>query len=282
MKTAIILGTFDGLHAGHREVIKNAEGFYGIAVTFDIPPKSVYSQKTQLLILPQEREIRLKQLGIKQVVMQKFEQVKNISAEDYLENLKNEYNPSRIVCGFNYRFGHNALGDTDLLKNFCLKNGIEFICVPPVKSDGITVSSTYIRNLISEGKMRQASAMMYGGFAFETEVIHGDARGRELGFPTANQKYPTQLVCAKFGVYISEATICGKRYKAITNLGIRPTYRTNDIGCETYIKDFSGDIYHKKIKIELLDFVREEKRFNSLSELVNAIKNDVILLDGIN
>lgn len=280
MKTAIILGTFDGLHAGHRAVIKNAEGFYGVAVTFDIPPKSVYSDKPQLLILPEEREKRLKQLGIKRVIMQKFEQVKNINAEDYLELLKSEYNPSRIVCGFNYRFGRNAEGDTDLLKKFCTENGIEFICVPPVKNDGITVSSTYIRNLIAEGKIRTASDMMYGGFEFESEVVHGDARGRKLGFPTANQKYPPELVAAKFGVYISEVTIDGKRYKAITNLGIRPTYRTDNIGCETYIKNFSGDIYNKKIKIKLLDFVRAEKRFNSLTELKNAIKTDVTLLDN--
>lgn len=281
MKTAIVLGTFDGLHAGHRAVIEKAVGFFGIAVTFDIPPKSVLTGEPQLLILPEERAKRIKLLGINQVEMQSFNKVKDINANDYLCILKQKYNPSRIVCGFNYRFGYKAEGDTELLFDFCKKNGIEFICVPPVIKDGSVLSSTNIRNLIREGRMAEASSQIYGGFSFTAPVLHGDARGRLLGFPTANQAYPNDLVRLKHGVYISRITVDDKEYKAITNVGIRPTYKTDTVGCETFIKDFSNDIYGKEMKTELLRFVRAEKKFSSAEELKKSILNDVKQLDYI-
>lgn len=279
MKTAIVLGTFDGLHAGHRAVIEKASGFLGIAVTFDIPPKSVLTGEPQLLILPEERARRIKQLGINQVEMQSFNEVKNIEATDYLRILKQKYNPARIVCGFNYRFGRDAQGDVTLIDKFCKDNGIEFICVPPIKKGDAVVSSTRIRRLIREGNMAEAASQIYGGFSFTAPVLHGDARGRQLGFPTANQLYPEDMVKLKHGVYISCVGIDGREYKAITNVGIRPTYQTDTVGCETFIKDFSGDIYGCDMKTQLLHFVREEKKFSSAEELKNSISNDVKLLD---
>ncbi len=279
MKTAIVLGTFDGLHSGHRAVIEKAQDFYSIAVTFNIPPKSFFSGEAQLLMLLADREKRLKQLGINQVEIQNFADVRDIAADDYLKKLKQKYNPQRIVCGFNYKFGKDAAGNTALIAQFCENNGIEFVCVPPVEQGGKTLSSTYIRNLIREGEMQQASSLIYGGFSFTAPVAHGDARGRELGFPTANQEYPKDLVKLKFGVYISRVTIEGKQYDAITNVGIRPTFKTETIGCETYIKDFIGDIYEKPMTTELLRFIREEKKFSSVDELKNAILKDVKLLE---
>lgn len=279
MKTAIVLGTFDGLHAGHRAVIEKANGFYSIAVTFDIPPKGYMSGNPQLLMLPSERERRLKMLGIDRVEIQNFEKVKDIEALEYLELLKEKYNPQRIICGFNYAFGKGAKGNKGLICDFCKKNNIEFICVPPVSNGEKIVSSTYIRQLIRDGEMEEASAQIYGGFSFTAPVIHGDARGRNLGFPTANQEYPQDLVDLKFGVYISRVTIDGKQYDAITNIGHRPTYKTETVGCETFIKGFSNDIYGKQMTTELVRFVREEKKFSSIDELKSAILNDVKLLD---
>ncbi len=279
MKTAIVLGTFDGLHAGHRAVIEKANGFYSIAVTFDIPPKSVQTGEPQLLMSPEDRIERLKKLGIDKVDTQNFHDVKDIDAGVYLEKLKQKYNPQRIVCGFNYRFGKNAAGDTSLIADFCNKNDIEFVCVPAVKQGETILSSTNIRSLLREGKMGEAVSQIYGGFSFTAPVIHGDARGRNWGFPTANQEYPKDFVKIKFGVYISRVTIDGKRYDAITNVGIRPTFKTDTVGCETFIKDFSGDVYGKQMKTELVKFVRGEQKFSSIDELKNAILNDVKLLD---
>lgn len=278
MKTAIVLGTFDGLHAGHRAVIDSARGFHSIAVTFDIPPKSVISGKPELLILPDDRKLRIKSLGIDDVVMQSFDNVKEITAQDYLVHLKREYNPDRIVCGFNYRFGKGAEGNVQKIMEFCKANNIEFICVDPIKKDGVILSATNIRNLVREGKVKEASEQIYGGFSFCALVEHGDARGRLLGFPTANQTYPEELIMPKHGVYISEVMVNKKQYRSITNVGVRPTYRTDAVGCETFIKDFSGDIYGKNIRLKLLNFVRPEQKFSSQEELKKAILNDISLL----
>ncbi len=278
MKTAIALGTFDGLHKAHRAVLAETKGFFSVAVTFDIPPKAAFAQNAQLLILPNDRAQRLNDLGINRVVMQNFNDVKDISANDYLEMLKSSYNPARIVCGFNYRFGKGALGNTNLLSDFCKRNGIELVVVPPIKENGEIISSTNIRNLISNGEIGKASSLIYGGFKFVSPVLHGDARGRKLGFPTANQNYPEMLIKPKLGVYISKVTIDKKQYDAITNIGFRPTFKTETVGCETYIKDFSGDIYGKEICTELIRFVRSEQKFPSLNELKNAIENDIMLL----
>lgn len=279
MKTAIVLGTFDGLHAGHRAVIEKAAGFFSVAVTFDIPPKSALNFEPQLLMSSKERTKRIKELGIDRVEMQNFNDVKNIEAIDYLEILKKKYSPDRIVCGFNYKFGKNAIGNTDLLDVFCKEHKIELIVVPPVQQNGTVLSSTNIRRLIQNGNIKEASSQIYGGFSFTAEVVHGDARGRELGFPTANQVYPTDMVRVKFGVYISRVTVDDKQYKAITNIGIRPTFKTDIIGCETFIKDFSEEIYGKEMKTELLEFVREEQKFSSIDALKKAILKDVELLN---
>lgn len=279
MKTAIALGTFDGLHEGHRAVLEKILPFYSIAVTFKLPPKAVITGKPQLLILPQERKKRLCDFGINQVVMQDFDDVRNIDALDYLKNLRDKYHPSLIACGFNYRFGKNALGDSGLLQKFCNDNNIEFCCVPPQCDGDKVISSTVIRDYIKNGNVKKASSLLYGGFGFMSTVLHGDARGRTIGFPTANQAYPELLVKPKFGVYISKVTVDGNEYKAITNIGLRPTFKTEKIGCETYIKGLSKDLYGKEVKIELLDFVREEKKFDSVEQLETAIKKDVNLLD---
>ena len=278
MKTAIVLGTFDGLHAGHRAVIEKAMGFYSVAVTFDIPPKSHFTFEPQLLMQTASRIERLKTLGIDRVDVQRFADVKNIAALDYLFELKQKYNPHRIVCGFNYRFGKDASGDIALISEFCAENNIEFICVEPIKEDKTVLSSTLLRGFLREGKVDKAATKIFGGFSFTAPVIHGDARGRTLGFPTANQEYPKEMVIPKFGVYISRVMIDGKKYDAITNVGMRPTYKTDTIGCETYIKDFSSVFYGKEITTELLRFVREEKKFSSAEELKNAILNDVKLI----
>ncbi len=278
MKTAIALGTFDGLHLGHRAVIEKTLPYESVAVTFTLPPKSVISGKYELLILPHERERRLKQLGVKHIVMQNFCDVQEIEAAEYLEKLKSEYNPSLIACGYNYRFGKNAKGDVNLLAKFCKNNNIEFSCVEKQTSDGDELSSTSIREMIKMGEIARASDKIYGGFSFTADVSHGQKRGRTIGFPTANQIYPDMLVKPKFGVYLTKVTVGGKEYRAITNIGTRPTFETETIGCESYIKNFSGEIYGKQMNTELLEFIREEKKFNNIKELQQAIKNDVALL----
>ncbi len=274
MSNAVVLGTFDGLHKGHQSVIAAGTGFERIAVTFEVPPKAVMSDGGNLLMTPDARYKALSQLGVKEVVPLNFSDVRQMSAEDFLDMIYDRFSPKLISCGFNYRFGAGAKGDTKLLQKYCSAHGIVFRCSPPVTENGVTVSSSMIRDMIKNGESA-AFKMVYGGFSITAPVIGGDRRGRTIGFPTANQQYPKELVCPRAGVYAVKVLFDGKVFDGISNIGHRPTYRTDGVFCETYIKDFSGDIYGKNITLKPIKFIREERKFSTLSELKAAISADV-------
>ena len=274
MPTAIVLGTFDGLHKGHRAVIEAAQGFYTVAVTFDIPPKFFLGREYELLMTPEDKYKGLKELGVDEIYTLDFKEVSGVSPEDFFEDIRKKFSPSLIVCGFNYRFGKGAAGDTKLLAKLCKKDGTKLKVVNSVGGD-CPVSSSAIREMISAGDVAAANGQIYGGFGFTSTVLHGDARGRSLGFPTVNQVFPKNLAVPKFGVYESRAIIDRKVYKSITNLGIRPTYKTDFIGCETFIDGFSGDIYGKPVTLKLIKFIRPEKKFSNTKELLTAVKSDI-------
>ena len=132
------------------------------------------------------------------------------------------------------------------MADFCQNNGIELRCVPPVKQDGEVISSTLIRNCLRNGEIKRANGLLFEPFGFSAEVRHGEQRGRTIGFPTINQEYPKELVQVKNGVYKTKILFDGREYDGITDIGHRPTYPINDIMSETFIKDFSGDLYGKK------------------------------------
>lgn len=277
METAIVLGTFDGLHKGHRAVISKAEGFYTVAVTFDTPPKAFFTGTSELLMTPSDKIKGLKALGVSEVLTLDFSRVFDISYEDFFFMLKDKYSPSLIACGFNYRFGRGAAGDINSLSALCKKNGIEFKCAESVGGE-TPVSSSALRRMIAEGDIKVANEQIFGGFGFTSPVLHGDARGRSLGFPTINQKFPERIVKPKFGVYKSRVIINEKEYESITNIGIRPTFETDFVGCETFIKDFNADIYDVNVTLKLVDFIRKEEKFSTVEALRAAVMNDIRLI----
>ena len=195
--------------------------------------------------------------------------------EEFLQFLKEKFAPDLISCGFNYHYGKNAAGNTEMLSNFCFKQGIEFKCYNPVCEGGEPVSSTRIRKFLKNGEIEAANALLTFPFSFTAEVISGDRRGRTIGFPTINQKYPSELIPLKFGVYKSKIIIDGAEYEGITNIGIRPTWKTDYIISETYIIGFSGDLYGKRITTMPARFVRGEVKFSSVEELKKQIENDI-------
>lgn len=274
-KTAIALGTFDGVHIGHRAVLDLPCSYKRVAVTFTLPPKAMLSGSNGLITTVEEKIRILKSIGIDEICLLEFSDVRDMKALEFLNFLKEKYSPSLISCGFNYRFGKNGEGNTDFLQNYCKENGIEFRCAECVYKNGNPVSSTYIRNMLSLGKISEANELLSQPFSFETEVISGDKRGRTIGFPTVNQKYPEELVKIKFGVYKTCVLVEEKEYIGITNIGIRPTYESDFVISETYILDFSGDLYGKKLKIIPLEFLREEKKFSSLKALKKQIDEDL-------
>lgn len=280
LKTAIALGTFDGVHIGHRAVIKSAASYENsIVVAFKEPPKIYFGCKGIILTDTQRKTELIKNLGIKKTEYLEFEKLKSISAESFLEMLNEKYKPSVICCGDNYTFGKDAAGNTELLYDFCLSKGIRLNVCPAVRYGGHTVSSTFIRELLKEGKVKEANRLLESDFSFCARVIHGDERGRTIGFPTANQLYPEFCATVKYGVYRTKALIDGKFYDCMSNIGIRPTYMSEKVLCESFVLNYNGNLYGKNIRIFLKDFIREEKRFSSLEELKSTISADCRRVD---
>jgi len=270
---AVALGTFDGLHLGHKAVLNSIlkNGITPIALTFDFPPK--FTSRHNLLMNPKDKINALLSLGITAEVMD-FEKVKDTSPADFLSFIQKEFSPKIIATGYNFRFGKGASGTTEHIAEFCKLNGIEYISTKAVEVNGEAVSSTRIRNFISNGKIKSANQMLGEKFFFSGEIVHGDERGRTIGFPTLNITYPLELVTPKFGVYASLTQVDGKIYKSVTDIGIRPTFKTDYVISETNIIDFKGDIYGKTARIYLVDFIRGEVKFSDINELKSAISLD--------
>lgn len=271
-KFAIALGMFDGVHTGHKAVLTGAVNspYKSVAVTF----KSIPFKKGGSIMSAYDKKEKLLAFGIDEVLFLDFAEVCDLSPEEFLNFLRDKYNVAKICCGFNYRFGKKAAGDTTFLAEWCGKNEIEFFECPEVISEGKTVSSTYIKNLIAEGEIEKANHLLEDNFSFTAEVIKGDQRGRTWGLPTINQLYPESLVTPKRGVYQTVVEIRGKRYDGVTNIGLRPTFITDYISAETYILDYGDDCYGESVKTELYSFLREEKKFSSVEELIAAIKQN--------
>ena len=246
-----------------------------IAVTFVKSPKSVISGVCEAILTFEDKCRLLKKAGIDEIYPLEFQKVRDIPADEFLNLLYKKYNPAVVSCGFNYSFGKNGEGNTKLLSDFCRDKGIELKCVAPVTVDGETVSSTIIRNYLKNGETERANALLFEPFSFTAPVKKGDQRGRTIGFPTINQQYPKELVKIKFGVYKASVIADGKEYLGIANIGVRPTYPSDYVISETFIKNFSGDLYGKNVKIIPLKFLRDEKKFSSLDALKKQIAQDL-------
>jgi len=278
-KKCICLGSFDGLHKGHQKVLENGKsgGYETTLITFDIHPAEFFTNRTRFKLLQNEitdEKLAEKNIGIARLEMK---EICELSPEEFFEKILLErFSPDKISCGYNYTFGTDKKGETDLLEELCEKHGIALSVAAPVKYDGEVISSTRIRKKIADGDVKSASELLGYNFCYRAEVIHGDKRGSTtLNTPTANQIYPEELIVPKFGVYKSGVVVDGKKYRGITNIGLRPTIGTNKFLSETHIIDFSEDIYGKKIEISLEDFIRPERQFSSLDELKKQIKNDI-------
>ncbi|MBQ3004750.1 MAG: riboflavin biosynthesis protein RibF [Clostridia bacterium] len=278
-KKCICLGSFDGLHRGHMKVLENGKGseYETVLVTFDVHPADFFSNKAHFKLL--QKQIVDEKLKEKNIIVSRLpsDRVYELTAEDFFEKvLLKSFSPDKISCGYNYTFGKDKKGDVDLLRNLCEKSGIILSVAEPIECDGEVISSTRIRKKIADGEIDVANELLGYKFCYRAEVIHGDKRGSTtLQTPTANQIYPDELIVPKFGVYKSSVIYDGKEYKAITNIGLRPTIGTNIFLSETHIIDFSKDIYGEVIEVNLEKFIRPERQFDSLNDLKNQIKNDI-------
>lgn len=277
---ALALGNFDGLHLGHKSVIElavnNPFGCESAVVYFVPHPREVITGKAVELILNENwRNTILREMGVERQIKIDFNAVRDMEPEKFFQRLISEIPVKMICCGYNFRFGSGGSGDAALLEKLCRSHGIQFSSSDAVEVHGVPVSSSVIRSFIREGEIKKAESMLGRRMIYDLVVEDGDHRGRTIGFPTINQELPDELVRPRFGVYASAVLVNGKWMPAITNIGIRPTYRVEKPLFETFIMGFDGNLYGQSIKLRLVEFIRGETKFSSLDELKSAIENDL-------
>lgn len=283
-KSAVTLGKFEGIHRGHKELItkivkKKNEGFNAVVFTFEKPVGAfLRGAEYKVLLTKEERREQFKKLNPDYVVECPMnENILHIEAERFIEDiLVKKLNIKYIVVGTDFRFGYKAKGDYKLLKEFAKKYDYEVEVVEKVLYLGEEISSTRIRKCIEDGDMVSANKMLGFNYPITEQVIHGRKLGRELGMPTANVHPPKEKLLPPFGVYVSMVEIEGKKYGGITNIGCKPTV-TEDKVClsETFIFDYSGDLYGKYLSFELLTYERAEQKFSSIEELKTKMHKDI-------
>ena len=278
---AAALGSFDGLHLGHRQVIGNtisAPGLRPAVITFQQNPSVSLQKKPVPLLTTNEQKLALlEEMGVEVVYLLPFDRIRDMEPEDFVEALYRVCRIRALSCGFNFRFGKNGRGDAGLLKELCREKGIELSVTPPVSVAGETVSSTRIRACLEQGDVQQAGQLLGRPFGYDFEVTHGRQLGRTWGTPTINQPFPQGYVLPRFGVYASLVEVEGQKYYGDTNIGVKPTVGSDCALSETWIPEFSGDLYGKKVPVELLDFIRPERKFDSLDQLKNEILENGVL-----
>lgn len=277
--TAAALGFFDGVHTGHRKIAEKIlnSGFTPVVYTFDTHPKTVLGAENELIYTNERKKEAFLSLGIKEVVFEKTTaDFLKMPPEDFVKTvLVEKLGCKYIAVGEDYTFGNGGLGNALYLKAECVKYGIAAEIVPFVKHNGRKISSSYIKTLIHSGDMDLARSFTVLPYEISGTVVTGRHDGTKLGFPTANVVPPKNLVLPPNGVYFTNTYVDDKTYPSITNLGLAPTCGENEKMCETYLLNFNGDLYGKRIKTEFLHFCRSEKKFDGTDALKIQIKNDI-------
>lgn len=281
--TVVALGFFDGVHLGHRKVIQTCvdntdNKRKSVVFTFRESPHNAMSDTKKLLLTTNECKARLiESMGVDELMCVDFDSVKEMSSEEFVRDvLLKKLNAKCVVTGFNYRFSKGGVADADELKRLCDKYGITAIKCDPVLYKGESVSSTRIRQCISDGEIDDANNMLGYSFSVDNIVTSGNHIGTKIDSPTINQRIHDDIVVPLFGVYATKVTIDDKSYFGATNIGVHPTVGECKLVCETHLLDFdNSDLYGKRVVTELVHFIRKEKKFDSIDILRQQIEKDV-------
>jgi riboflavin kinase/FMN adenylyltransferase len=279
----VTVGSYDGVHIGHQRLLARMRqtarqlNCAAVVVTFHPRPQAVLSphKSTLDLITPDEKAELLAQLGMDLTVMLRFgHQMAHIPARQFVADLVAHLHMHEMWIGMGFSLGRNREGDVPTLRRLGEEMGFVVRVVDPVICDGAMVSSTRIRHLLMDGRIRQVTPLLGRYASLSGEVVHGAERGRRIGFPTANIAVPPQLVLPPNGVYACFACVGGQRRPAVTNIGIRPTFTDPERTVEAHVLDFSGDLYGQRLRLELVEFLRPETRFDTIAGLVAQISAD--------
>ena len=284
--TVITLGTFDGIHLGHRKIletlVKKSAALNGrnLLVTFDPHPRSVIvkDRKVRLLSTVDEKIPILESIGVHNLLVVNFteEFSQKTSYEFVKEYFVDAIGVNEIIIGYDHHFGKGRDGNVDSLRKMGEDFGFKVSSVDAVSVDNITVSSTKIRNALSEGNIQLANKMLGRRYSFSGVVVKGDKRGRDLGFPTANiEDFGDDKFLPAIGIYLVDICIDRKNYYGLMSIGRRPTfYESGDVTTEVYVMDFSKEIYGQYVTVNIIERIRDEEKFSSVDELIAQMKKD--------
>ena len=279
--SVLVLGYFDGLHRGHKALFDKAreiaerQDLLLTVLTFNESPRLALSRFTPDLLLnltfPEKRYEKFAEYGVNQLYLIDFTSAfSKVSSDSFLENYIKQLRAKTIVVGFDYKFGHDRKDVSYLAQQF---DG-EVVVVPEVQDKGEKIGSTRIRQLIFDGNIKEVNRLL--GYEFSTRgiVVHGDARGRTIGFPTANLAPIDRVYLPGDGVYVSDVIVNGKTYRAMTSIGKNMTFDGTELRLEANIFDFKEDIYGETIEIIWLDKIRDMIKFSGADELVRQLNSD--------
>ncbi|MBX2903456.1 MAG: bifunctional riboflavin kinase/FAD synthetase [Chitinophagales bacterium] len=291
--SVITIGTFDGVHKGHQQLIKRINQLAAqsngesIIITFHPHPRLVINpndDSLQLLNTAEEKIELLRHYGVNNVVMVPFSRsFSEQTAEDYIEYfLVKHFHPTYIVTGYDHKFGKNRSGDINLLLQMRHRFHYEVEEIKKETLDAITISSTKIRNALQEGNIKTANELLGHNYTLEGLVVKGLQNGRKIGYPTANLSIAdNHKLIPRKGIYAVKVHYNNTQFGGMLNIGFNPTFGGTKLSVEVNILNFDKEIYGEKIKLELLEYVRDEKKFENAQQLISAIDNDKVNIEKI-
>jgi len=281
----ITIGTFDGVHIGHRKIIKriveSAENsaLESAVLTFFPHPRMVLQKEVgiELINTIEERKQILENTGIDHLIVHPFTRAfSRLTAQEYIEEvLVKKLQAKKVIIGYDHRFGRNRNADIEDLKKYGEKYGFEVEEISKQDVDEVAVSSTKIRKALQEGDVEKANTYLGSNFLLTGTIVKGKGLGKDLGFPTANLKIEeTYKLIPKTGVYVVKSLIDDQEFFGMMNIGYNPTVGGSEKTIETYFFNLDKNLYGKKLQIEMLKRIREEKKFSRVEELIKAMKED--------
>jgi len=283
--SALALGTFDGVHIAHKEVIESVvnvakkAGLLSVVYTFSNHPKEMNDsvETPKKLITPEKKIEIIKNLGVDVLIIVPFDERQlNIEAETFLQSIiVDKINAKHIIVGYDFRFGQNAKGCVNMLSDHQEIYDYTLDIIKPIRHDGVIVSSTIIRNYLLNGQVEEANTLLGRKYDLKGKIIKGKQVGKTLGFPTINLETTYDMSILKPGVYITETLLDDKIYPSVTNVGFNPTFNQQNFNVETFILDFDQDLYDETVHILFTRFIRPEIKFDSLEDLIKRIDEDV-------
>lgn len=282
--SVVTIGVFDGIHLGHKIIIKKMieeAKRYGLVshVLSIIYPFDYYKENFPgLIITPNERLGKFEELGVGYITFLDLVEIKDMQPEEFVKKILVEHAQAiKVIIGHDFKFGKNKNGNVDFLRFLGNKYGFSVNEIPPIFHKGVRVSSTIIRKLIVAGKVDEVCEFLGEPYFIGGIVVEGKKFGRKLGFPTINIRRPMEkLVTPKSGVYVVRVEVDGRYFPGVMNIGLNPTISNNsDLKYEVHLLDFEGDLYNKKVTVQMLKFLRSEEKFESINELKIKISEDV-------